>query len=424
MGASFHTWSLRGALGAEATDRVADWLERRGFELDEGEILFDEPSDDERGVVIASDGRWTIATFDRRDEEERFAHELRALGAPMLESWVYDSDAWGYRLEVDGREVESFDSTEKERPSTEALCRIADRVGAEPEVRALLDDKRVFAERSLTRFLDRLGVLGAALDYWDWVATAEPNETRWKEYTVARMRFRRPGARVKLDLHAGNLPRRLPPLPTEPPAMPAEISMQFAFVRTLFLFVTIPLRILFFVLRPVFYLLFRARARRVREEAERRARVRYVVDGSTLRVPRHRLRLELPEQTEIEPFLFGHELLGVKTAGARASLRALRPERLRDFLVLPANAKLEDDTCYFAGDQPARSLAYSAEEPRGRGRGERFWHLRELVDAGPAIYELCIRSEVAIPEAARRRLRAMATSLRREEPAPAPSQRT
>lgn len=418
MGATFRTWALRGAHGAEATERVVEWLERRGFELEDEEILFDRPSEEERGVVIASDGAWTIAAFDRREEEDRFVHELRALGASLLETWVYDSDEWGYRLEEGGREIESFDTLEKQQSSALEICRVAGCPERVAEIRKVFASKRVFAERALNRFVTQLGVPGAAYDYWDWIAIAGSDEPALREYTVARLRFRRPGPRARIDLHSATHPRRLPPSdPVEAhPALPPEVSFQFALVRTLFLILSVPFRLLFFLLQPVLHIVFRIKFRGLREQVVAKARSRFVESAGSVTIPRHRLHFEIPSGTRVEPVVVGRDLLALELEGVRFELHALRPEQVRDRLAVAADARILDDVRYEAGDRPARGLLVQAWERTGRAKRKEYWTAIEMVEVGVVVYELRARSQSAIPEGVRRQARSIAASMRRPVP--------
>lgn len=415
MGASFRTWFLPGAHGAAATDLVMDWLERRGFELDESTPLFDTPSDDERGAIVASDERWTIVLLDRRDEQDRLAHELLKIRAPLVEAWVYDSDEWGYRLVVDGAEVESFDTTEGAKPSAQELCRIGGLAGREGELQRVFGEKRVFTERTLLRFVRLLGVPGAAFDYYDWIGADGAENDPVHGYTVARLRFRRPGPRARVDLHSSTLPRRLPRADdsgARGPGMPAEVAFQFAMLKTLFLAISLPIRLLFFLLQPLLMLVGRWKYRKVREAIVARARTRYVTEGQTVTLPRHQLSFELPEGVTVAPVAIGPSLLAVELGGLRAELHSVRPENMRDALAIAADAQLEEDECYFAGELPARGLFVRAERRDAKGRVKPQWVARELVDAGPAVYELVARADAPIAGPLRHTLRAIVQSVR------------
>lgn len=172
MGAFHMSQVVFGAEPGEVRLRLVRWLRAKGFELQPGEPLVALHPKHERGLILKHTGAATVVLYSELAEQPRLLFELQRVGRAVLDTWMHDSDLWGYQLHEGGQCVSAFSSNPRyfgaaEDPpgpdDLEALARISGRSAG--ELRRARKTRALFAEGLHEQFLAALGVRGAATQY-------------------------------------------------------------------------------------------------------------------------------------------------------------------------------------------------------------------------------------------------------------------
>lgn len=237
----------------EVRDALVAWNRAKGFELVERTLPAPDDEHERVGLVFSTQ-RWTGVRWSRFEEHDRLGFELRKLGRPALETWVYDSDAWGWKLWRDGRWTSAWASHPEyadvpqgavhDRPALAAVC------GADEDAIAAAERRRgVFAESAWTAFARAVGLFPPTGAFSPDVHDDAPPPPG---VSVQRLRFRRAGwdPMQGFDVRALQF-RPAPPLPAPSAEQVAARVQAESSAR----FHTGVIQLLFFPFRAFFWML-------------------------------------------------------------------------------------------------------------------------------------------------------------------------
>jgi hypothetical protein len=171
VGRSFESYALRKSALEPVRSAVEGWLTERGLVPGRSHVSDALHSDDYSRVVIFHNDEWTIILHNQPFQPvDSVESVLTDLDAPLLKTWVYDSDLWGYELRVDGQLRASYNSnpkyfgvaTDQPLPKNGDPDELAAALGM-PELAKKIAEaqggKSVFAEFRAEKFASALGAL-------------------------------------------------------------------------------------------------------------------------------------------------------------------------------------------------------------------------------------------------------------------------
>jgi hypothetical protein len=391
MGAFLDTVSVRSGDAAAIKELIVRWMRAKGYEQRLEAPLFplrewgalNEEGRDERGVFLVCNGQWTVALYSHMlTEGDRLIFEMGRLPAPVLRTWVHDSDLWGYKLHKDGEVLAEFNSEpryfgEADGPSGSQdgdptlVCAVCGLGGLEEELATLQRGRALFIEGFCRRFCALIGASPAGFGYNDLADSAldQAEPVTLGAFRVEHLYFARRGEPpvAPPDLHG--VPIRTSEeevtLPQEPSATERMHLQAMQFYVRLIVLLLWPLVLL---LRWIFWLRRQLRGRalfgRQREASldpftqglltTRQAAER--LEGRTLINERHHCQITLPEGVEPYPLRRPTGVFHYSIQGQMSFCEAVPPERIEEHLWLrPGFTQLEDE-CFFLGPLPARRL--------------------------------------------------------------------
>ncbi|HEV7281675.1 MAG TPA: hypothetical protein VGN57_15845 [Pirellulaceae bacterium] len=246
MGANLRTHWLPNARIEQVQPALDAWLSAKGFEPLEGPSPVWVERLGGRGLVLAeNEAGVAICYSEVWSEGDRLIFELARLGPVLLETWLHDSDVWGYRLFRHGETIAAFCSNPRyfgsEEHDEDAIrlgrngdARLLTETLGIPEKEQALRDlqvrRRVFAESLTDEFAELVGAPALALDYLDWQELGV-HELQNGEREVADHRIKAiayvprslPGQRA-WDLHRVPSRQVVQPVPGEFVGDPAVIT--------------------------------------------------------------------------------------------------------------------------------------------------------------------------------------------------------
>lgn len=197
MGAFYNSYSVKGNVHEETRRVIISWLNAKGFELANTLPVTELDQNNERGVFLYWNKKWVVILYSNIEEESRLLFDLKQIEAPLLHTWVHDSDVWGYELYNDSEMVTAFISNPKylsesfseEAPNDiEKLCELCEIPDEMETVFGLQRKNNLFREQICEKFAELLGVPPAASSYaYNESDLAENNPSGFhKEHLVFR----------------------------------------------------------------------------------------------------------------------------------------------------------------------------------------------------------------------------------------------
>jgi hypothetical protein len=397
MGLFLDSLSVRTGDGPSVRSLISNWMSAKGFELRPDAPLFpfseweavmgsESGASDERGFFLLWNAQWTVALFSHMTTEgPRLLFELGRTKHPVLKTWVHDSDLWGYELHREGELLAAFNSNPRyfgaeEPPALSQngdpvlVCQVCGLATLETEIATLQRGRAVFIDGICRRFCTVIGAAAAGYGYRDLKEHGldVPLPRTIGEFQVEHLYFVRRGLRPEPppDLH--RLPIRPPPPPEEPPSQSLELPPEYRLWAWLFRGIGWLIWFVAFLLRPLFWLLFRlfgpALLRRMTAtesagagdpflhalEAAQRQSVR--VEGRHLIHDRHGCRVTLPDGVEQRPPIGGVGVFHFSVLGQIAFCEAVRPGQIEERFKLFPGVIVTEDENFFVGPLPARRL--------------------------------------------------------------------
>lgn len=430
MGATHHTYALPAADSESVRQLAVRWLQAKGFEqISDGAGLFPFEEEDDRGLVIAWNERWTTVAYSHWFQEgERLAFELKKASPLLLEVWVYDSDLWGYRLLRSGRLVASFNSKPRyfggppdlELPANgdpRLLCEALGQPELAAEVARLQRRWAVFSETIAERFCQTLGVRAAAASYQDFADAGLSPGRRFHagSFEVEMLRFRRGSALNAPPQNLQILGLNVPPTPEVDPRM-AELQAQLQrqlLPLTWFLRYVIgpPMRIVGWVF--ITWLRLSSRLRRHRpsgidawwQELIQPPAEDIEQDGTVVRNRRYGCQITLPEGMQRTSIPYPQAVFHLKLDETHLHCDVIRPNRINDALRLQPGSQILADERLSVGELPARIVWLRV--PGGERSLDLTWH---FLQTPQAVYRFHTWWEVPPTDLQRQRLRELLES--------------
>lgn len=405
------------------------WLQAKGFEqVSEDASLFPFEEEDDRGLVIAWNGRWTIVAYSHWSQEgERLAFELKKASPVIVEVWVYDSDIWGYRLLQSGRLVASFNSRPRyfggppdlELPANgdpELLCEAIGQPDRAADVARIQRRRAVFSGVIASSFCQRLGMLPAAAGYGDYESAGLQPGRRFHAggFEIEMLRFRRGTALNARPQNLHILGLNVPPTPEVDPQM-AELQAHLQrqvlplmwFLRYV---VGPPMHVVAWLFVTWMRLCFLFRKRRPSEidawwqELIQPPAEVVEQEGPIVRNRRYGCQITLPEGVQLIAMPV-RAVFHLKVDETYIHCDAIRPNRVSDALRLqPGSTVLSDEKC-FVGDLPARIVWIRV--PHGEQSADLTWH---FLQTPQVVYRFFTRWEIPPTDSQRQRLRELLES--------------
>ncbi len=418
MGAFYNSICLAGPRRDDVASTLERWLVARGFERSSERVLFDLDADQERSAFLLSHRQWTVLLYSEFEEERRLIHELRAIPAPLLYLWVFDSSSWGYDLFEDGLFLGSYSSDPKDHESFDDIpvgsprrpwaspvtlanaLRVPERVDA---LAAVHSQNAVFKEDVCRALCVELGVEAAMFTYDDLDREDRSVPDGWTVEQVLFVRSDSPPV-ATVDLHAQRVTHRSPTagvLETGTIELSTEVLTEIRRTRR-------RQKLTMAMLRPLGWLVrswrtvvvgfnslgrdYRAR----RQLAALRASIdrppTYQVSGDDLLNERHGCRIRLPpgvlpaaassKPASVFAFLAG---------GVHVTCTARPRSTLREILRRPDGSDVAEDGKYHVGSLQARHLLFRLPAGfRADTRGRSFLGLH-VVQAPQAFYVFLYR---------------------------------
>jgi hypothetical protein len=426
MGAFLDSLSVCTGDAASVRAQVAGWLSAKGFELrdeaplfpvSEAQALIGGDGGDDRALFLIWNAQWTVVLFSHvHTEGPRLLWEFGRRPAPVVQTWVHDSDLWGYKLHKDGELLAAFNSNpryfgvEEELATGQngdptllcATCGLGDLAVEMAEVQS---GRAVFMEGVCQRFCTLLGAAPACHGYGDLadLGLDVPGLQTVGGYQVEHLYFLR---RDRYDEPPPDLHRLQlrPPLGAEEqPHVELSGDQWFQLRAVQFL-----LWLLFVLLRPViwvFVLLIRWRNRGMLRGVEAgmtvdpftqaltsamRPPVRR--DGRQLINERHHYRLVLPNGVELGAVIGSLHVFHLTILGQTAAVEVVRPGQLEQRLRLYVGMTVTEHESFSIGMLPARRLVRRHE----MGALTRTEHVI-VVQAAPAFHLFWLAATEEMP---------------------------
>src|SRR5688500_5118395 len=104
MGRSFESFALHRSDLDPVRTALEEWLTERGLVPRRDHVIDTLLSDDACRVVLFHNAEWTVVLYSHPFQQtDSIEAALSNVQAPLLKTWVYDSDLWGYELRVQGQ---------------------------------------------------------------------------------------------------------------------------------------------------------------------------------------------------------------------------------------------------------------------------------------------------------------------------------
>src|SRR5581483_9791432 len=271
MGASFFNLCARSTMEQQVRELLVEWLDKKGFKLQGGVPIFECDKENERCLFLISNSQWTAIFYSHFQDFSRLRYELGKLNSAILEVWVYDSDAWGYRIFESRRVTDSFyyprssriGDEEPGQPEHGDVSFLCETFELDRSVRgrllSIMRSRAVFKEHLLERFCEAIGVPVAGVDYRDlteqWLGRVVPSQVG--TLRIERLFFSREGHErsvPRVQLHAFRVQKETPREPQIqlPPEVLAQVDARMRHYHMIAMF----LRPVGWILRAVFFMSF------------------------------------------------------------------------------------------------------------------------------------------------------------------------